>query len=277
MMTRPFVPIYARILDTLRQRIASGVYQVGESLPTEAELVLEFGVSRQTVRSALQNLVAEGIVERTAGRGTFLKRGGAASGGEWNIGGIEDIIDIGFSGSYAVKSVQFVAAARHARVAGVLNVAPNGRMLNVHATRSTLEGPFAYSNLFFPEDIGERLPRPLFDKRPLVLLVEEYCGLPAFRSRQVASATLADRSVARVLGVKAGDPLLVLERTHFARNGRPFQFARVHYRTDRYQQVVYFSRRDEGPYRTPVQRAAEMERAPEPASRRRTAGGENRR
>ena len=121
MMTRTFVPIYARILDTLRQRIADGVYRVGESLPTEAELVLEFNVSRQTVRSALQNLVAEGTVERTAGRGTFLKRGGA-DGGEWNIGGIEDIIDIGFSGAYAVKSVQTVTAARNARIAGVLDV-----------------------------------------------------------------------------------------------------------------------------------------------------------
>ena len=136
MMTRTFVPIYARILDTLRQRIADGVYRVGESLPTEAELVLEFNVSRQTVRSALQNLVAEGIVERTAGRGTFLKRGGA-DGGEWNIGGIEDIIDIGFSGAYAVKSVQTVTAARNARIAGVLDVPATGRMLSVRATRST--------------------------------------------------------------------------------------------------------------------------------------------
>ncbi len=271
-MTRTFVPIYARIIDTLRQRIAKGVYRVGESLPTEAELVLEFNVSRQTVRSALQNLVAEGIVERTAGRGTFLKRGGAAAGGEWNIGGIEDIIDIGFAGSYAVKAVQMVTAARNARIAGVLDVAPTGRMLNVRATRSTQEGPFAYSSLYFPEEIGRRLPRHLFDQRPLVLLVEEYCGIPAFRSRQVASATLADRGVARVLGVKVGEPLLVLERTHFARNGRPFQFARVLYRTDRYQQVVYFSRRDEGPYRTPQQRAAQMEEVAEPIVRRRAAG-----
>lgn len=270
MMTRTFVPIYARILDTLRQRIAEGVYRVGESLPTEAELVLEFNVSRQTVRSALQNLVAGGIVERTAGRGTFLKRGGSG-GGEWNIGGIEDIIDIGFSGSYAVKSVQTVTAARNARIAGVLGVPPGGRMLNVRATRSTREGPFAYSSLYFPEEIGERLPRHLFDQRSLVLLVEEYCGIPAFRSRQVASATLADRSVAKVLDVAIGEPLLVLERTHFARDGRPFQFVRVLYRTDRYQQVVYFSRRDEGPYRTPQQRAAQMEEVAEPMAQRRAA------
>ena len=270
MMTRTFVPIYARILDTLRQRIAEGVYRVGESLPTEAELVLEFDVSRQTVRSALQKLVAEGIVERTAGRGTFLKRGGAA-GGEWNIGGIEDIIDIGFLGAYAVKSVQMVTAARNARIAGVLDVPATGRMLNVRATRSIAEGPFAYSSLYFPEEIGEGLPRHLFDQRSLVLLVEEYCGIPAFRSRQVASATLADRSVAKVLGVEVGEPLLVLERTHFARNGRPFEFARVLYRTDRYQQVVYFSRRDEGPYRTPQQRAAQMEEAVESVTRRRAA------
>ena len=77
--------------------------------------------------------------------------------------------------------------------------------------------------------------------------------------------------MAKVLDVELGEPLLVLERTHFARNGRPFQFARVLYRTDRYQQVVYFSRRDEGPYRTPQQRAAQMEDVVEPMVRRRVA------
>ena len=62
--------------------------------------------------------------------------------------------------------------------------------------------------------------------------------------------------MAKVLDVELGEPLLVLERTHFARNGRPFQFARVLYRTDRYQQVVYF--RATRAYRTPQQRAAQM-------------------
>ncbi|HKU93919.1 MAG TPA: GntR family transcriptional regulator [Vineibacter sp.] len=250
-----FVPIYSRILDVLRQRIASGRYRVGEALPTEADLVAEFEVSRHTVRAALQCLVAEGLVERTAGRGTFLKRGGAG-GGEWSIGGIEDIIDVGFSGAYDVKSVRYVSARSSMRAATALDVPPRARLLNVSAVRSTREGPFAFSNLYFSEEIGSRLPENLFAERPLILLVEEYCGLPPFRTRQVASAKLADMPSAQVLGVPVGHPLLIAERTHFARNGRALQYSHVEYRTDRYQQVIYFSRRDEGPYRPPKEREA---------------------
>ncbi len=255
LMNPAFVPIYSRILDVLRQRIASGRYRVGEALPTEADLVAEFEVSRHTVRAALQCLVAEGLVERSAGRGTFLKRGGAG-GGEWSIGGIEDIIDVGFSGAYDVKAVRYVSARNNPRAAATLDVPPRARLLHVSAVRSTRDGPFAYSNLFFPEEIGSRLPQHLFAERPLVLLIEEYCGLPPFRTRQVASAKTADPHSAQVLGVAPGHPLLVAERTHFARNGRALQYSHVEYRTDRYQQVIYFSRRDEGPYRSPKEREA---------------------
>lgn len=62
---------YARVKAHLKQGLASGRWPPGALMPSEAELVAEFGVSRMTVNRALRELQAEGLIERTQGVGTF--------------------------------------------------------------------------------------------------------------------------------------------------------------------------------------------------------------
>ena len=66
------VPLYKQIVHDLVSRIKSGVYSEGDKLPTETELMEEYGVSRITVRSAIKELEDADIVERTRGKGTFV-------------------------------------------------------------------------------------------------------------------------------------------------------------------------------------------------------------
>ncbi|NIL77296.1 putative fructoselysine utilization operon transcriptional repressor [Rhodococcus sp. B10] len=68
---RPSEPVYRTVANRLRSEISAGVYKDGVRLPTEAELAAEYGASRQTIRRAFHDLVAEGIVDRVPGRGTF--------------------------------------------------------------------------------------------------------------------------------------------------------------------------------------------------------------
>src|SRR6185369_14438632 len=68
--TVPVAP-YARVKQHLKQGLASGRWPPGALMPSEAELVAEFGVSRMTVNRALRELQAEGLVERSQGVGTF--------------------------------------------------------------------------------------------------------------------------------------------------------------------------------------------------------------
>ena len=65
---------YTVVAREVRNRILQGDYADGRRLPTEAELAERHGVSRQTVRRAFQDLVAEGMVYRVPGRGTFVTR-----------------------------------------------------------------------------------------------------------------------------------------------------------------------------------------------------------
>jgi GntR family transcriptional regulator len=64
--------LYARVETVLASEIGDGELKVGDQLPTEDSLVARFGVSRITVRRAIQNLVSRGLVEIRRGKGTFV-------------------------------------------------------------------------------------------------------------------------------------------------------------------------------------------------------------
>ena len=74
-------PAYQVLSRQLRDEIAAGMYRGGARLPTESELVQRHGVSRQTVRRAFQDLVAEGVVYRVPGRGTYADESAPATCG----------------------------------------------------------------------------------------------------------------------------------------------------------------------------------------------------
>ena len=66
------VPLYEQLKNLLQSQISSGVYSIGERLPAEAELCAKYEVSRVTVRRALDDLVADGALERRQGKGTYV-------------------------------------------------------------------------------------------------------------------------------------------------------------------------------------------------------------
>src|ERR1700755_2518368 len=66
------VPKYAQIADIFRQRIARGIWQQGLRLPANEDLAAEFGVSRVTIRQAVDLLTRDGMIEAQQGRGTFV-------------------------------------------------------------------------------------------------------------------------------------------------------------------------------------------------------------
>ncbi|MBO5035209.1 MAG: GntR family transcriptional regulator, partial [Oscillospiraceae bacterium] len=72
-MEKKRVAQYKIIEDELRESIMMGQYKQGDMIPTEAELMIGYGVSRVTVRKALDPLVAQGMLQRVAGAGTFVK------------------------------------------------------------------------------------------------------------------------------------------------------------------------------------------------------------
>jgi GntR family transcriptional regulator, arabinose operon transcriptional repressor len=68
------LPKYRKVYNSLRAEIADGTFESGQRLPSEADLVKTFGASRITVGRALRDLQQEGLIERRAGSGTYVRR-----------------------------------------------------------------------------------------------------------------------------------------------------------------------------------------------------------
>src|SRR5215210_7092576 len=85
-------PAYKRLYRELRDALEGGEFREGRRMPTEAELCRRYGVSRHTVRQAFQDLVAEGLVYRVPGRGTFATS--LSEHGRYlrSIGTVEDLM-----------------------------------------------------------------------------------------------------------------------------------------------------------------------------------------
>jgi GntR family transcriptional regulator len=243
-MTAGAIPLYHRVFTALRGRIANGTYPVGGQLPTESAFITEFGVGRQTVRAALQQLEQEGLIERFAGRGTFVAAQ-SATRNRWMLDSIEDLIDSSFAAKYAIVSAGFVPARGEARLQALFAVTTSARLFFVRALRSSEQGPYAYSRIHLPGAIGEKLPRELLPTRPLLLLAEAHAGAVAVRARQVTSCGPANRDAAALLEVPEQTPLLIMARTYFAADGSAIVHSLVQARADRYEQIVNVWRRGE--------------------------------
>ena len=136
--------MYRQIADTLRDRISSGVYRENELLPPELTLVDEFDVSRHTVRDAMKALVAEGLIERTAGRGTVVSPPSSAQP-KWGVRSLADLVGE-FSDSEitvlkkGAVSARSVKPTRSANSTAISSVCGWARAKGVLASRSTIVG-----------------------------------------------------------------------------------------------------------------------------------------
>lgn len=237
-------PIYRRIQDELCSRIASGAYRVGGPLPTDADLMREFGVSRHSVRAAVSYLVTKQLVRRFRGKGSVVV-GKPHANDDWAVSSIEDVIAYSFHDALAVIGIVTPGAAEQDQVAEALRCRPGTSFLRLDATRSSEAGPYTFSNIYLPEDIAARLPLSALGNPgnvPIVRLIHEHCGLIVGRARQVSTAVAADREVAQRLDLVVGAPVLVLERTWFTADGVGIEHVRIHCHPERYRQVVEFRR-----------------------------------
>lgn len=233
-------PAYVRILLDLRSRLSQGEWRVGDQLPTDEDLMQLFGVSRFTVRAALDGLVADGLIKRYRRRGTFVaaRPDGAAT---WMLTSLDDLVSSSFPTAPILLKVG--KARCEAEAAGALRLEDNARSVCVRVLRRTEAGPYAYSLIHIPARLAERLPEGWQDRsesEPFVSMVAAANALAIHRAIQVARADTAAGEVATILDVVEGAPLLVLERTFLTRDGLALEHARIFCRPDRYRQIIEF-------------------------------------
>ncbi len=250
-MSEPLpVPKYHQVYLVLREQIAEGRFAAG--VPPELQLVQQFGVSRITVRRALEQLRRDGLITRAPGRGTHpiararpaadgRARGRAAAAPERaHLSGLlENLVSMGLKTSVKVLEVATVAATHD--VAQALGLADGAPVQKAVRVRSTREGPLSHITTWVPADLARGFGRRELAKEPILVLLER-AGVRVGTATQKIGAKLADSVVAPHLGVAVGSALLAVRRLIFDVDGRPVQWLHGLYRPDRYEYEMQLSR-----------------------------------
>lgn len=218
----------AQVRAILEQRIQETLH-AGDALDSERELVAELGVSRVTVRQAISDLVDEGILERTQGKGTYVTGPRVNSrlhlmsfSREMRARGLEPRTD--------VLSAHLEPA--NARVAEGLQLERGESVIRLERLRLADEAPMAHEVGWYPSEL---FPGLLGHKLNFVydLLADRY-GIEATRGEQVVWAEAADAHRANLLGIAKRAPLLVTERVTWSHQ-TIFEYSITWYRADRYR------------------------------------------
>jgi GntR family transcriptional regulator len=236
---------YHQIYLVLHEQLHEGKFAQG--LPGELALMKQFSVARVTVRRALGQLAAEGMISREPGRGTrpLHSNTGVTVGHPEKrqrahlTGLLENLVSMGLRTSVSVLEAETVAASTH--VAKALNLVAGDLVQKAVRVRSTKEGPLSYITTYVPADLARKFGRRELARKPILVLLEE-SGVTVGRAQQTISAKLADVLVARHLEIPVGSALLAVRRLIYDDQERPIQWLHGLYRPDRYEYEMQLSR-----------------------------------
>ncbi|TXG92482.1 GntR family transcriptional regulator [Rhodococcus rhodnii] len=239
----PPEPAYRALAATLRARIADGRFRGGVRLPTESELSEEFGLSRQTVRRAFQDLVAEGAVYRVPGRGTFATE----SSGRYlrQLGSIEDLMNL--SDDTTMEVLDPPRRGVDVDVAGRLRLDTD--LVYRMAFRRFHDGvPFVVTTVWWPERIARlvvsapEVQAGASSAYTMIGLLEPRLTSPIVEAAQSITVGAASADVARRLDCPEGHPMLRVDRLYSDATGDPVELAVSYFLPEHYTYRVTLRR-----------------------------------
>ncbi len=229
-------PLYQQLVDNVCAEVAEGRLKPGDRLPTEVEFSRLSGVSRITVRQALDILRQRGLVERFPGRGSFVSMRAHTA---WKIESVDDLIHL--AGDIRTTYLEWALAPPPDEVATFLGAQRAWRMRGVRSRGGIL---VHYIEVWVPVDLGDRLTRDDFAHGTVIALIEKKLGLTVRHALEQVSAGTADARLARRLRVRRGAPVLVQDIKFVGPGRRPLEWLRVWWRADRFRRHNELSRFD---------------------------------
>jgi GntR family transcriptional regulator len=231
--SRSPVPLYHQIYLDLRRMIQAGIIPAGGMLPAEIEISQAYNVGRQTVRQAIARLVDDDLLERFAGRGTFVRAQPSHT---------QFFLDRSFS-----QQMRELGRVPHSRVLSIQNGTVDSNLLPALQGYNG-QACVTLERLRLGDDepicqqistiLTERCPgieQQDFENQSMYELLSTRYHLTITRIDHVVRAIAADEYRADLLNVTEGTPLLFVGTTTYLDDGQIIEHTASYYRADRYE------------------------------------------
>jgi DNA-binding GntR family transcriptional regulator len=223
-------PLYLRVARHIEETIRDGQLSPGDRLDGEIGMAEGLGVSRATMRKAIDELVRGGLLVRRHGAGTqVLPTRSDRSGG---VDGLYDELKRA-DRRPTTEVIALEVRAAEEKIAEQLWLNPGDDVVHLERVREADGVPIALMRNWLPSDLIDLDADDLIAHGLYEILRKR--GVQMRMAQQSIGAEAANSRVARLLGVKRGSPMLTIETTTYGDSGKPVEVGRHEYRGDMYR------------------------------------------
>ncbi len=231
------LPLYHQLEEDLRARIHAKEFVGGDALPTEEQMCEQYGVSRITVRRALDSLIAQGLIVRRRGVGSFVSTPKTGVQSVRLSGSLDEFLAAAGLLQTDVLSLSKVVAPP--QVADFLMLDRGERVVQLEGVCRLKEAPVGYLRIYFPLAVGQLLKRKDIDSSsPVVRIIERKLNTRVARAEQVIEPDRAGEFAARHLGIDPDAPILRVTRVYYTAADQPIEVALMRYHPERYRYSI---------------------------------------
>ena len=227
------LPLYSQMKNALQRQILAGELRSQQQLPSEAELMEQYAVSRITVRQALAGLEQEHLIVKVPGKGSFVTEHKPFQ----ELGRLQGFSEAMAPYGHATRNLllDIHTQPASALVAQRLALFEGDPVVIIRRVRYLNQQPLSLDLTYLPQTIGARLHPEQLRQRDIFLLLEQEIGIALGHADLSLDATLATAEQAMHLGLIGGEPLLRIERLTYDQQGRPLDFEYLYCRVDNFQ------------------------------------------
>ena len=229
-------PVYRQLEEFLRREIMSGHLKPGDQLPSEPDLAREHKMARMTARRAIETLMADGLLVRRRGRGTFVSSPRLAYPPATAMSFSSTMRTLGHPVTTKLLDFQLVdGGVEISRDLGLQDGVP---VLMVRRLRFVNDVPVAIHSNFMDDSYFNILRASDLLTRPISDAMREASGVHIVASQDYLQGVAATRDESELLRIPVGDPLLLIRGLAFSDAGDSVLVTRGWYRADRFRFAV---------------------------------------
>ncbi|MGD6871824.1 GntR family transcriptional regulator [Sutcliffiella horikoshii] len=233
------IPIYYQLESYIKNQIEAGFILPGENIPSEREYAENYGISRMTVRQAINSLVNEGLLYRKKGSGTFVSEKKIEQPLQGLTSFTEDMQKRGMSPTS--KLIHFEVIPANSFIANELKISEYAPVYEIKRIRLADGEPMALETNYLSVNLVKGLTVEKV-KASIYSYVEEKLGLRITHAEQLIESVRASDEHEKLLNIERDHPMLYIQRNTFLHDGTPLELVKSVYRGDRYKFQIKMER-----------------------------------